>query len=65
VLQPFKRYLRYSSERIVFGSDWPSASPAEQLQESERLALETGVSVVELEEIFLRNSRRLWPDSFA
>jgi hypothetical protein len=65
VLQPFKRYLCHSSERIVFGSDWPSASPAEQLLESERLALETGVSLVELEEIFLSNSRRLWPDSFA
>jgi hypothetical protein len=65
VLRPFQRYLRHSTERIVFGSDWPSAPPGEQLRECERLAAEAGVSAAELEEIFLTNSRRLWPGSFA
>lgn len=65
LLRPFQRYLRHSKERVVFGSDWPSAPPGEQLGECLRLAAEVGVSPAELEEIFLTNSRRLWPEAFA
>jgi hypothetical protein len=65
MLRPFQRYLRYSTDRLVFGSDWPSAPPGEQLQECTRLAAEVGVQPDELEEIFLNNSRRLWPEAFA
>ena len=65
VLRPFQRYLRHSTGRVLFGSDWPSAPPGEQLAECARLAAEVGVGAAELEEIFLTNSRRFWPEAFA
>jgi hypothetical protein len=61
VLRPFQRYLRYSPDRILFGSDWPSAESEEQLAESIRLAGEMGIPENELESIFLKNARRFWP----
>ena len=61
LLRPFQRYLRYSPERVVFGSDWPSAECAEQIAECTRLASEIGISAAELETIFMTNARRLWP----
>jgi hypothetical protein len=61
VLRPFQRYLRYSPDRVVFGSDWPSAESEEQLSESIRLACEMGISESELESIFMKNARRFWP----
>lgn len=64
LLRPFQRYLRYSSSRVVFGSDWPTAGPHEQLEECARLAGEIGITHHEMEQIFLSNSKRLWPDMF-
>lgn len=61
ILRPFQRYLLYSRERLVFGSDWPSAGCGEQLKESLRLAREVGVDEERLEEIFMTNARRFWP----
>jgi hypothetical protein len=63
VLRPFQRYLRHSPDRVVFGSDWPSAESEEQLSESFRLASELGISENELESIFMKNARRFWPAS--
>jgi hypothetical protein len=65
LLRPFQRYLRHSTGRVLFGSDWPSAGAGEQLAECARLASEVGVGEAQLEEIFLTNSRRLWPEAFA
>lgn len=65
LLRPFQRYLRYSPERILFGSDWPSAQATEQLDECARLAGEIGIMPEQLEQLFLSNSRRLWPEAFA
>lgn len=62
LLRPFQRYLQYSRNRILFGSDWPSAQPNEQLAECARLAYEIGIGSNELEQVFLDNSRNLWPD---
>lgn len=61
VLRPFQRYLKYSSDRIVFGSDWPSAESAEQLAECIRLAAEMEINEAELEARLLENAQRLWP----
>ena len=60
-LRPLQRYLVHSPDRVVFGSDWPSASPEEELRELTRLAREAGVTDTELEELLLSNSRRYWP----
>ena len=62
VLRPFQRYLRHSPDRIVFGSDWPSAQPEDQLVECARLANEIDVSGEQLESILMANARRLWPE---
>jgi predicted TIM-barrel fold metal-dependent hydrolase len=64
LLGPFQRYLRYSPERVVFGTDWPSVESDEQLSESLRLAGEIGISGNQLESIFMENARRFWPGSF-
>jgi hypothetical protein len=61
ILGPFQRYLRYSPDRIVFGSDWPSAESEEQLSECLRLAGEIAVPEERLESLFITNARRLWP----
>ncbi len=60
ILKPYQRYLKFSTERVLFGSDWPIANVTEQIFESIRLANEIGISEKELENIFLSNSRRLW-----
>jgi hypothetical protein len=62
LLRPFQRYLSHSTDRVLFGSDWPSAPASEQVAECERLAAEVGIHSEQLENIFLTNSRRLWPD---
>jgi Amidohydrolase len=64
VLRPFQRYLLHSPDRVLFGSDWPSAQSEEQLSESIRLAGEIGIAANKLESIFMENARRLWPGSF-
>ncbi|MCU1244508.1 MAG: amidohydrolase 2 [Acidobacteria bacterium] len=65
LLRPYQRYFRYSPDRVVFGSDWPSAECGEQIEESVRLAEEIGLSREWLEETWLANSRRLWPELLA
>ena len=60
ILRPFQRYIRWSRHRVVFGSDWPSAPPAEQLQEHVRLAAEVGIDQQELETLLLENAVRIW-----
>lgn len=62
ILRPFQRYLRYSPDRILFGSDWPSAQVTEQWLECVRLAHEIDLAEEQLETLFMANSRRLWPD---
>jgi predicted TIM-barrel fold metal-dependent hydrolase len=62
ILKPYQRYLQFSTDRVLFGSDWPMASVTEQILESIRLANEIGISEEKLENIFLSNSRRLWRD---
>jgi predicted TIM-barrel fold metal-dependent hydrolase len=65
ILGPFQRYLQYSPDRIVFGSDWPSAQSEEQLSECLRLANEIEITQEQLELIFLMNAGRLWPENKA
>jgi hypothetical protein len=60
VLRPYQRYLKYSADRVLFGSDWPIVDVAEQILETIRLASEIGISEKELETIFLSNVERLW-----
>jgi hypothetical protein len=60
ILKPFQRYLKWSKDRNVFGSDWPIANCAEQLAECIRLAQEVGISETELESIFMSNAKRIW-----
>jgi hypothetical protein len=60
-LRPFQRYLRFTPQSVLFGSDWPSAGSGEQLDECVRLATEAGVSSAMLERLFLENTRRVWP----
>jgi predicted TIM-barrel fold metal-dependent hydrolase len=64
LLRPFQRYLLHSSDRILFGSDWPTANPEQQMAESVRLATEVSISSAELERMFLGNAERLWPEMF-
>jgi predicted TIM-barrel fold metal-dependent hydrolase len=64
LLRPLQRYLRYSPDRVVFGSDWPSAAAGEQLAEVRRLAAEAGISDEQLELLLLTNARRYWPAAF-
>ncbi len=59
-LKPFQAYLQDSPERVVFGSDWPSGEPGQQLGECTRLAREIGVSPEQMEQTLNRNARRLW-----
>jgi predicted TIM-barrel fold metal-dependent hydrolase len=63
LLRPFQRYLRYSPERILFGSDWPTGDTTEHIDECVRLAGEVSVSEEDLEKILLGNAERLWPDA--
>ena len=61
-VRPFQAYLRDSPERVVFGSDWPSGEPGQQLGECARLAREIGVSAEQLEQTLNANARLLWGD---
>ena len=63
LLRPFLEYIRYRSDQIVFGSDWPSADAAPQLEVCCTLADEVGISRAELEDLLLRNSARVWPET--
>lgn len=61
VLRPFQVYLRTRPNRLLFGSDWPSAEPGPQLGEYLRLAGEAGIAAPVLEAALLQNAARLWP----
>ncbi len=63
-VRPYGVYMRTKPGRVLFGSDWPSADPAEQWTESVRLAEEAGITAGALEQLFLTNSRRYWPEPF-
>jgi predicted TIM-barrel fold metal-dependent hydrolase len=60
LLRPFQRYLKYSSDRILFGSDYPIAMGDEQIEESLRLANEIGIGRDQLEAIYVNNFLRIW-----
>ena len=65
LLRPFQRYLRYTPERLLFGSDWPTGDTAEHINECVRLAEEISISREELESVLLGNAQRLWPELFS
>jgi predicted TIM-barrel fold metal-dependent hydrolase len=60
LLKPFQRYLLYSSDRILFGSDYPIAGYKEQMDESIRLALEVGLDEKTVESIYINNFKKIW-----
>jgi len=61
VLRPFQVYLTTRPNRLLFGSDWPSAEPAPQLAECLRLATEAGIAAPALQATLLNNAATLWP----
>lgn len=60
LLRPFQRYVKYSADRILFGSDYPSAMAGEQIEESVRLAAEMGIGEQALEALYVNNFLRIW-----
>ncbi len=60
LLRPWIQYLQKRSNRILFGSDWPSAEAEAQLEEAVRLAAQASVTAAALEALLLENSTRLW-----
>lgn len=60
-VRPWNQYVERRRNRILFGSDWPSAEPEPQLEEALRLAGEGGLKPDQLERQLLENSYRLWP----
>lgn len=64
LLRPLQRYLLHSSDRILFGSDWPTGNIAQHIAEYVRLAAEVSVSREEVERMLLSNAERLWPQMF-
>jgi predicted TIM-barrel fold metal-dependent hydrolase len=60
-LRPWSQYVTHRRNRILFGSDWPSADPEPQLQQAVRLAADAGLSADLLENHLLENSYKLWP----
>ncbi|HJN15875.1 MAG TPA: amidohydrolase family protein [Armatimonadota bacterium] len=59
-VKPLQAYLRQTPDRVLFGSDWPSAEPAPQLADYAALAEGIGMSQAHLADILNRNARRLW-----
>jgi predicted TIM-barrel fold metal-dependent hydrolase len=60
LLRPWIQYVQKRRNRILFGSDWPSAEAEPQLDEAVRLANDAGVTASLLEALLLENSSRLW-----
>lgn len=60
-VRPWVQYVQKRRNRILFGSDWPSAEAEPQLELAARLASEVGVGAEDLQAQLLENSRRLWP----
>jgi hypothetical protein len=63
LLRPLQRYLKFSVDRVHFGSDWPSGRINMQLKEMSRLAEEVNILPQELESMLLNNARALWPEA--
>ena len=61
ILKPFQVYLTTRPQRLLFGSDWPSAEPQPQLAASLRLAEQVGISPDSLSAVLLDNALRFWP----
>jgi Amidohydrolase len=61
LLRPLQRYLTHSPERVLFGSDWPSASYKDQWTELEIWSKNAGIEGAQLESLLLQNSSRIWP----
>ncbi len=64
LLLPLQRYLRFSSSRVHFGSDWPSGHVGRQLDELVRLGKGAGLNEAELESLLLDNARSCWAGAF-
>ena len=64
LLRPLQRYLQHSPDRVVFGTDWPSAQAGEQIAELRRLAAGVHLGDEALEALLLKNSQRYWPAAF-
>jgi len=60
-VKPWIQYVERRRNRILFGSDWPSAEAEPQLKYATELAQRTGMKESELELQLLENSARLWP----
>jgi predicted TIM-barrel fold metal-dependent hydrolase len=59
-LRPWVQYVQKRRNRILFGSDWPSAEAEPQLESAIRLAAEGGLAADALGAQLLENSKRLW-----
>jgi predicted TIM-barrel fold metal-dependent hydrolase len=59
-LRPWVQYVQRRKDRLLFGSDWPSAEAEPQLQTAACLAKEGGLGEDALESQLLENSSRLW-----
>lgn len=60
-VQPLAVYLRKAPERVLFGSDWPSAEGAPQLAVYRRMAAEAGLDEAQVGAVLSGNARRWWP----
>lgn len=60
LLQPLGHLARHKPEKLLFGSDWPTADPQPQLREAVRVAATHGVEAPDLAALMLANSQRLF-----
>jgi hypothetical protein len=65
VLAPLQRYMKFSPDRIHFGSDWPSGRIQMQWEEMLRLAAQVDILPQQLESMLLDNARTCWPEAVA
>jgi predicted TIM-barrel fold metal-dependent hydrolase len=63
LLRPLTVYARTRPQRLLFGTDWPTAPAREQLEECLRLAAEVGIDGHALEMVLMDNIRTYWPGS--
>ncbi|MCU1347483.1 MAG: hypothetical protein JWO56_513 [Acidobacteria bacterium] len=59
-VRPWVQFVEKRKNRILFGSDWPSAEAEPQLESAIRLAGEGGLGPEALGAQMLENSKRLW-----
>ncbi len=62
LLRPLQRYLTHSPDRVLFGSDWPSATQADQWLEMLQWARPAGLTDEQLASVLFLNSQKIWPD---